>query len=63
MKGETRADKLFQDHKSRFHKFVLKNNELKTLERDFIEGDLGELYVFFQSGLDPKWDERMKKLL
>lgn len=55
----SKAKKLLKDHKSGFFKFVQKNNGLKTLGRDWIEGDEDELYVFFQSGIDPQWEKRM----
>jgi len=33
------------------------------LGRDYIEGEVEELYVFFQSGIDPEWEGRMGTLL
>jgi len=57
-----RAEDLLKDHKSGFYKFVHKNNGLKTLGRDYIEGEVEELYVFFQSGIDPEWEKRMGKM-
>ena len=54
-----KAKALLQDKRSGFYQFVKKNNELKTSGRDFIEGEDDELYVFFQSGIDPEWDKRM----
>lgn len=54
-------EKLLKDRKSGFYKFVRKNNGLKTLERDYIEGSNEDLYKFFISKQDPKWDERMAK--
>ena len=57
-----KAEKLLEDKKSRFSLFVKKNNELKTLGRDYIEGEVEELYVFFQSGINPEWERRAKTL-
>ncbi len=57
-----RAKALLKDKKSGFYQFVKKNNELKTGQRDYIEGEIDELYVFFQSGIDPEWDRRMRTL-
>lgn len=62
MKNKNQIEKLLADHKSGFYKFVHKNNGLKTLERDYIDGDTQELYQFFISGKDPKWEDRMKTL-
>ena len=54
-----KAEKLLQDKKSRFSQFVKKNDELKRLDMDYIEGEIDELYVFFQSGINPEWEKRM----
>jgi len=55
--------KLLKDRKSGFFKFRKKNNGLKTLGRDYIEGTDEELYDFFISGVDPEWEKRMGKLI
>lgn len=55
-------EKLLKDKKSGFSLFVRRNNGLKTLGRDFVPGDLAELYDFFLSGKDPEWDRRMATL-
>jgi hypothetical protein len=57
----TKAEKLLKDKKSYFSKFIKKNNGLKTLQRDYIEGDIEELYCFFINGNDPEWEKRMSK--
>ena len=57
-----KAEKLFKDRKSSFRKFVDKNQALKTLGRNYIDGNIVELYNFFLSGKDPEWDERMRTL-
>ena len=57
-----KAKSLLEDKKSRFYQFVQKNRELETKGRDYIEGEIEELYVFFQSGMDPQWEKRMNTL-